>query len=649
MYAKAARGNHQWSSPHHDQTYADNKREIKKHKMNIASASRIKMRDQSSTKKRGRREFVSVTVPTTVTTTTHIVRLLSFFWLQSDTNGLCVFAFQNGFGFPLSTFRLSSRYSSLRAMRPDELHTPFKDEINGQPISLSPFPKMPSELFVSLAQSQMELLAHSMVSTDSFDSKIKSMALYLPQENIKTGQLEFLPGVLYPHPSTERVFIANDASAGIAPALPQMLTKLPGFANATSLLPRYPMVTSADAGVGKPEEVMCDPRTRASALSVPLFSGSHTVGVLLVWPRGGTTWSEAEKQQVSRAAQSLSLALSMDNERRALQVETDKFRDALSDSLHQVKNPLQALRTYGKLLQRKIADVDIEEVRFGEIPQLFALAEHLMVQSERVVDLMIPMDSIVNSLDRRPLALNPYPQTEISAHTALTPWQPPKQRSVMDFSRNETVVEALDFSREPLPTLATSLVVEYNFGSPPLPPQPTLVGDIVMEMAFIRDILDPILDGYAAIAAENGIDFQVIEDSTELPGVMVCPRSLQEAVSNVLDNALKYGALAKSGSPFTINHSPKIRVILRANEQPSGVSIRIEDNGPGIPEEDSEAIFRRGFRRLSTSQVDGTGVGLDISLALLQRMGGRLKLAPRVVDSLDGAAFEFTLFRNPPC
>ena len=61
------------------------------------------------------------------------------------------------------------------------------------------------------------------------------MALYLPQENVNTGQLEFTPAGLYPDPTTERVFIASDAASGKAPTLPKILTKLPGFAHATTL------------------------------------------------------------------------------------------------------------------------------------------------------------------------------------------------------------------------------------------------------------------------------------------------------------------------------------------------------------------------------------------------------------------------------
>ena len=81
------------------------------------------------------------------------------------------------------------------------------------------------------------------------------------------------------------------------------------------------MVSSDSPGVGSVEEVMCDPSIKMSALSVPLFQGRQTVGVLLVWLHlpdvaSDPQWTKGEKEQISSAAQSLSLALSMDSERR---------------------------------------------------------------------------------------------------------------------------------------------------------------------------------------------------------------------------------------------------------------------------------------------------------------------------------------------
>ena len=534
-----------------------------------------------------------------------------------------------------------------------------------------PIPSMPSPLFASLAQSQLELLAHSLTLSDSSHgkggastNKIKSMALYLPQENAKTGQLEFLPAVLYPPPSSDRVFIASDADSGVAPLLPKILTKLPGFAHATSLIPGYPMVSSSsdsDSAVGEAEEVMCDPITKNTAISVPLFSGSQTVGVLLVWPsvhakrEGASVWTEQDRKQVSRAAQSLSLALSMDTERSVLKEQTKYFRETLSNSLHQVKNPLQALRTYGKLLQQRIANNGYQ----GEqTPQLLNLAQQLSVQSDRVVDLLLPMDTLVDESGPPLHLLAPSKEPERTA--ALTRWQGSNEaaRGRIPWA-NHTVEYSNEYMhdnnrRSRLHSVTSSSEISSDRDSvakqEDAPRSPTFSASDEMEMAFIQDVLEPILSGFGAIASEKGVDFHVIQEDDELPGITVSPKSLQEAVSNVIDNAFKYAVLPKPECVFTRNPSPRVSVRLSANQKPlaPGVTILVEDNGPGIANEERNEIFQRGFRSESTSSIGGSGIGLDISRSMITQMGGLIEVAQDDESiSLDGAAMKIVLFRNP--
>lgn len=533
----------------------------------------------------------------------------------------------------------------------------------------SPIPPMPSPLFASLAQSQLELLAHSLTISEpspstnakrASTSKIKSMALYLPQENKKTGQLEFLPAVLYPPPSSDRVFIASEADSGVAPSLPKILTKLPGFAHATSLIPGYPMVSSSNnaetAGVGEAEEVMCDPITKNTALSVPLFSGSQTVGVLLVWPSvhakrdGASVWTDADRKQVSLAAQSLSMALSMDTERSALKEQTDYFRESLSNSLHQVKNPLQALRTYGKLLQQQIANE-------GQTPQLLNLAQQLSVQSDRVVDLLLPMDNLADG--RLPFMLNP---SEPPQHLALTKWHGDNETTTTSTTSSGGIPwanQTEEFAREyniqyDNDKLDSSTTLEMSSLPPPSRRRRSLQQQeeersLEMEMSFLPDILEPILSGFQAIASETNIDFSVTQE--ELPGVTVSPTCLQEAVSNVIDNAFKYAVLPKPDSGFTRNPSPRVTVRMIANQQPlePGATILVQDNGPGIPSNEVDQVFERGFRSESTSVVEGSGIGLDISRSLISKMGGTIQIVSSQDDptSLGGATVKLVLFRNP--
>ena len=527
-----------------------------------------------------------------------------------------------------------------------------------------PIPVMPSQMFQRMAHSQLELLANSITEPGiPASSKVESMALYLPQENVKTGQLEFVPVVIYPDPTTERIFIASKPGSGMALTLPKTLSKLPGFAHAGSLLPSYPMISSSavEPGVGVVEEVIWN---SAAALSVPLFSGSRTVGVLLVSPSFGSkksesVWTKFDREQVSRAAQSISMALSMDNERSVLQAQNQVFREGLSDSLHQVKNPLQALRTYGKLLQRQIANTQYQtdKDRLGVAPQLVDLVESLMAQSDRVVKLLVPMDSLVDSLESAPTPLYLNPARNYAAkslvlwreQSSLFPWE----NDTIEFARdNGTVIE---FSSEAPVYQEQDLVTEQPPKEIPSSPREivssTVVGDVHLEMTFVTDVLEPIFSAFKAIGSERGIKFEVIEETPDLPGVMAAPQSLQEAVSNVLDNAFKYVVLSKADSSLDSNLFPQVRVRLLANSKPlnPGVTIIVEDNGPGIQEQDRESIFERGFRSKSTMSVAGTGIGLDICQTLVKRMGGFLTVAnPKdFKGSLDGAILKLILFRKP--
>ena len=568
-----------------------------------------------------------------------------------------------------------------------------------------PIPAMPSNNFRKMAQSQLELLANSLTKIDNPSvGKVQSMILYLPQENSYSGQLEFTPAVLYPDPSTERVFIASDAASGQAPTLPKSLSKLPGFSSAPDLLPGYPMLPSTtDPGVGAVEEVMCDIRFKTSALSVPLLSGSQTVGVLLVSltapneNESDNSWTKRDKQQVSLAAQSLSMALNMDNERSILSEQNTMFKENLSDSLHQIKNPIQALRTYGKILQRQIVETNGADV--SGTAQLLELAERLMVQSDRVVDMLGPMDSLAETLDstvmlppavmnggdkapKQSMVLwNDRSQSSIGSGSATNERRKEDPRNGFSHQRqslvsepsnqpqasqyiNTTINEADDEDFQSTPFFPPPPAKQASPGAPAL--QTTVVGDFETEMVFITDVLDPVFDTFEAIASEHGIDFEVlIDDVDDLPGVFVAPKSLREATSNVLDNALKYAILSTKGSPFSRNPSPRVRVRVfpndycqssKSNQRTPGITILVEDNGPGVAHDDRHLIFERGFRSEKTaSKVDGRGIGLDISRALMARMGGSLGLASEedysqnsleYSDRLNGAAMKLDVTRK---
>lgn len=98
----------------------------------------------------------------------------------------------------------------------------------------------------------------------------------------------------------------------------------------------------------------------------------------------------------------------------------------------------------------------------------------------------------------------------------------------------------------------------------------------------------------------------------ELPTAAWRPKAMQRAICNLIDNAWKYGAT---------------RVSLRAMTSGERLIIAVEDNGPGIPEDQYERMLRP-FTRLETARTGatGTGLGLAIVARVAQIHGGRLVL-----------------------
>ena len=104
---------------------------------------------------------------------------------------------------------------------------------------------------------------------------------------------------------------------------------------------------------------------------------------------------------------------------------------------------------------------------------------------------------------------------------------------------------------------------------------------------------------------------------TASPRVVVhCrPLAMRRCLGNLVDNAVKYGERA--------------RVLLDAS--PSSVCIRIDDDGPGIPESDQARMFLP-YERLDVSrnsELGGVGLGLAIARTIARSHGGDVRLANR--------------------
>ncbi len=129
------------------------------------------------------------------------------------------------------------------------------------------------------------------------------------------------------------------------------------------------------------------------------------------------------------------------------------------------------------------------------------------------------------------------------------------------------------------------------------------------------------------IAEREGIEVRVAEARHTL-NLMGDRRQIVSAIFNLLDNAVKY---SDTGSSVDLHVTP--------TEGDDRLSIRVRDQGAGIPSRDHERVFERFYRvDRGRSDVPGTGLGLAIVRHVADNLGGEVRL-----ESREGEGSTFTL------
>lgn len=119
----------------------------------------------------------------------------------------------------------------------------------------------------------------------------------------------------------------------------------------------------------------------------------------------------------------------------------------------------------------------------------------------------------------------------------------------------------------------------------------------------------------------------VVEIEEDLPVIWADRRRVDQALSNLLNNAVKF-------SPA----DNVIRIAMVRREE--SVQVCVEDRGPGVPAEVRDHIFDKFYIATANQALAGSGLGLFIARELVELHGGRIWLES---PAQDGSRFCFTL------
>jgi signal transduction histidine kinase len=105
---------------------------------------------------------------------------------------------------------------------------------------------------------------------------------------------------------------------------------------------------------------------------------------------------------------------------------------------------------------------------------------------------------------------------------------------------------------------------------------------------------------------------------------------LKNVLINLISNAIKYSSEGK-------------KINVRTKHEQGIVSIEIQDQGIGIPKEDQQHLFSRFFRANNATNVQGTGLGLNIVKKYIELLGGEIDFSS---EQNKGSVFTVKIFIN---
>ena len=147
------------------------------------------------------------------------------------------------------------------------------------------------------------------------------------------------------------------------------------------------------------------------------------------------------------------------------------------------------------------------------------------------------------------------------------------------------------------------------------------VTEFEMRTFDIRRLFEQVARRHEQAAADHGVRL-VIEIADEADQITGDPHRLEQAVDNLVVNALR--------------HTPTAgQVVMRSALDGERVRISVSDTGTGIPAEHLDHVFDRFYKAdpSRAATAEGSGLGLSIVRAIVERHGGQVGVASRPGDT----------------
>lgn len=281
---------------------------------------------------------------------------------------------------------------------------------------------------------------------------------------------------------------------------------------------------------------------------------------------------------------------------KAVKNELDEFTSNMSDTLDQLAYSEEKIDfdEYGETLLSKL------QVKCNRLYEMVQNKAKINKEEKDAVQALV--SDIAHQVKTPITNIKMY-------HQILADREIPKEKQREFYKRIEGQIDKLDFLINAMVKLS-----RLESGVVSVSPKPTSIQNMILD-AF-ETVSTKAKEKQLTLTMEQFPDHEVMAD----------PQWTLEALTNLLENAVKYTPL-KGSVTVSVDHWEMY------------TKINISDTGIGISEKEQGAIFNRFYRSSEVREIEGLGIGLYLTREILQRESGFIELSSNVGEGSTFSVF----------